>query len=146
MEIFCYDLMLAETWASKRPEAITLMHDSNLYADVDDRQIAAALELAVSKAKAGNFQYICTFNSDKLPLSEFTKGFDIAAFTRLTLTDETEEGGLLGIRLPSTATRAPRISSQALDEGALRAARQAEDTGAAEMDLALAEEGAQTSF
>jgi hypothetical protein len=115
MEIFCYDLMLAERWAAKRPGSIDLIHDSNLFADVDDRQIAAALELAADKANKLKFQYICTFNSDKLPLSEFSKGFDIASFTRLRLTDETEDGGLLGIRLPSAATRAPRSSSKTFD-------------------------------
>jgi hypothetical protein len=61
-----------------------------------------------------NFQYICTFNSDKLPQSEFSKGFDIADYTRMRLTDETDEGGLLGMRLPSAATRAPKSSSRNL--------------------------------
>lgn len=114
MEIFCYDLMLAERWAAKRPGSITLIHDSNLFADVDDRQIAAALELAAKKAGEMSFQYICTFNSDKLPQSEFSKGFDIADYTRMRLTDETDEGGLLGMRLPSAATRAPKSSSRKL--------------------------------
>lgn len=116
MEIFCYDLMLAEIWAAKRPGSITLIHDSNLFADVDDRQVAAALELAAHKSKSVGFQYICTFNSDKLPTSEFSKDFDIESFTRLRLTDETEDGGLLGIRLPSTATRAPKSSSRLLEQ------------------------------
>jgi uncharacterized protein YydD (DUF2326 family) len=100
--------------AAKRPGSITLIHDSNLFADVDDRQIAAALELAAKKAALMDFQYICTFNSDKLPQSEFTTGFDIADFTRRRLTDETDEGGLLGMRLPSAATRAPKSSSRKL--------------------------------
>jgi uncharacterized protein YydD (DUF2326 family) len=116
MEIFCYDLMLAETWAARRPGSITLVHDSNLFADVDDRQVATALELAAQKAETAGFQYICTFNSDKLPTGEFSKGFDINAFTRLRLTDETEDGGLLGIRLPSAATRAPKSSSRLFEE------------------------------
>ena len=64
----------------KRPGSITLIHDSNLFADVDDRQIAAAPERAAKKATEMNFQYICTFNSDKLPQSEFSKGFDIADY------------------------------------------------------------------
>jgi hypothetical protein len=62
-----------------------------------------------------NFQYICTFNSDKLPTSEFSPGFNIDAFTRMRFTDETEDGGLLGIRLPSAATRAPKSSSRGLE-------------------------------
>ena len=102
MEIFCYDLMLAEQWSSKRPTSCLLVHDSNIFADVDDRQVAAALELAKAKAESLGFQYICTFNSDKLPHEEFSPGFNVADYTRLTLTDETEDGGLLGTRLPST--------------------------------------------
>jgi uncharacterized protein YydD (DUF2326 family) len=116
MEIFCYDMMLAERWAAKRPGSITLIHDSNIFADVDDRQLAAALELAAERSKALNFQYICTFNSDKLPLQEFSPGFDIGRYTRLRLTDETDDGGLLGIRLPSEATRAPKSTSRSFEE------------------------------
>lgn len=112
MEIFCYDLMLAERWCVRRPGTISLMHDSNLFADVDDRQIAAALELAAAKSQKMNFQYICTFNSDKLPMSEFSAGFNIESYTRMRFTDETDDGGLLGIRLPSAATRAPRSASK----------------------------------
>lgn len=101
MEIFCYDLMLAETWAKTRPNTIVLIHDSNIFADVDDRQIALALELAKKRSEQYKFQYICTFNSDKLPVDDFSPNFKVEAFTRLTLTDEDESGGLLGIRLPS---------------------------------------------
>jgi hypothetical protein len=53
-------------------------------------------------------------NSDKLPQSKFSKGFDIADYTRMRLTDETDEGGLLGMRLPSAATRPPKSSSRKL--------------------------------
>jgi hypothetical protein len=133
MEIFCYDLMLAETWAARRPGSITLVHDSNLFADVDDRQVAAALELAAQKAEAVGFQYICTFNSDKLPTNEFSKGFDIDSFTRLRLTDETEDGGLLGIRLPSAATRAPKSSSRLFENA--ESARESADDGASDLGI-----------
>lgn len=102
MEIFCYDLMLAEVWAERRPGSTVLVHDSNIFADVDDRQIAAALQLAHAKSIAHGFQYISMANSDKIPLSEFANEFNIDSFTRLRLTDLTEDGGLLGIRLPST--------------------------------------------
>jgi uncharacterized protein YydD (DUF2326 family) len=70
MEIFYYDLMLAERWAAKRPGSITLIHDSNLLADVDDRQIAAALELAAKKAVQMDFQYICRFRRSAEVVSE----------------------------------------------------------------------------
>jgi len=67
MEIFCYDMMLAERWAAKRPGSITLIHDSNIFADVDDRQLAAALELAAERSKALNFQYICHLQFGQAP-------------------------------------------------------------------------------
>ena len=102
MEIFCYDLMLAERWSSTRPGSTLLVHDSDIFADVDDRQIAAALELAKEKSQSMGFQYICTFNSDKLPMEEFSNSFKVEELTRIRFTDETDEGGLLGIRLPST--------------------------------------------
>jgi uncharacterized protein YydD (DUF2326 family) len=37
-------------------------------------------------------------NSDTIPWSDLDSGFDLNAFVRLRLTDETIEGGLLGIR------------------------------------------------
>ena len=112
MEIFCYDLMLAERWATDGRPWVTLVHDSNIFADVDDRQIAAAMELAESKSRECGFQYICTFNSDKLPLTEFSPGFKIDDFTRLRLTDATEDGGLLGLRLPPVTHRASRKAGE----------------------------------
>jgi uncharacterized protein YydD (DUF2326 family) len=69
-----------------------------LYDGVDSRQVAAALELAAAKSKDLGFQYICTLNSDDVPYSEFTEGFDFDSFIRLTLTDESESSGLLGFR------------------------------------------------
>jgi uncharacterized protein YydD (DUF2326 family) len=101
MEIFCYDLTLAELWSKRRPGVTILVHDSNIFADVDDRQVAHALETAARKSDQLGFQYICMLNSDKLPIEEFTDAFVIEDFIRLRLTDETAEGGLLGIRLPS---------------------------------------------
>ncbi|MFM5970243.1 MAG: DUF2326 domain-containing protein [Dolichospermum sp.] len=43
------------------------------------------------------FQYICTLNSDRVPRSDFALDFDFDSFVRLRLTDEGEEGKLLGI-------------------------------------------------
>ncbi len=96
MKIFCYDLMLAQLWAGRT--MLPLIHDSALFADVDERQRAKALELAARESQAKGFQYICMFNSDNLPVNEFTQDFDCRKFVRLTLTDAREDGGLLGIR------------------------------------------------
>ena len=98
MKIFCYDLMLAQLWASKQPRPGMLIHDSTIFDGVDERQTAQALELAQTEADRCGFQYICALNSDSLPYGDFSTGFDLSRFVKLQLTDESVEGGLLGIR------------------------------------------------
>ena len=98
MKIFCYDLMLAQLWATKQPSPRLLMHDSTIFDGVDERQIAQSLELAHQEAENNGFQYVCALNSDTLPSNEFSPSFDLQSFVRLRLTDKSEEGGLLGIR------------------------------------------------
>ena len=98
MKIFCYDLMLAQLWASKESSARLLIHDSSIFDGVDERQVAQSLELAHRVAESNNFQYLCALNTDSLPYDEFSDEFDLNNFVRLRLTDESEEGGLLGIR------------------------------------------------
>ncbi len=98
MKIFCYDLTLAQLWANHPSCAIFLAHDSILFADVDERQKALALELAAKEAEVRHFQYICTYNSDQIPRNDFTVGFDFDKHVSLALTDRTDDGGLLGIR------------------------------------------------
>ena len=98
MKIFCYDLMLAQLWSKRRPSPRLLIHDSTIFDGVDERQTAQALELAQKEADRLGFQYICALNSDALPSADFSPDFDLDRFVRLRLTDESEEGGLLGIR------------------------------------------------
>lgn len=98
MKILCYDLMLAELWSSRTPSPHMLIHDSLLFDGVDERQIALGLELAERKARECGFQYICTLNSDTIPWKDFSAGFDLRRFVRLTLTDTSAAGSLFGIR------------------------------------------------
>lgn len=98
MKIFCYDLMLAQLWADRTPTPGLLVHDSTLFADVDTRQVASALERAAAESERCGFQYICALNSDTVPWTEFTAGFDLNAHVRLRLTDATDDGSLLGVR------------------------------------------------
>ena len=98
MKVFCYDLALASLWAQRPVSPGFLVHDSPLFADVDERQIASALELAAEQSQGYGFQYICMLNSDKLPLADFSAGFSLEPFVRLRLTDASTDGGLLGIR------------------------------------------------
>jgi uncharacterized protein YydD (DUF2326 family) len=98
MKVFCYDLVLAELWALRPVRPGFLIHDSTLFADVDERQKAKALELAARESASHGFQYICCLNSDTLPSSDFSEKFKIDNYVILRLTDATEAGGLLGIR------------------------------------------------
>ena len=98
MKIFCYDLMLAQLWATKQPSPRLLMHDSTVFDGVDERQIAQSLELAHREAENNRFQYVCALNSDMIPSNELSPAFDLESFVRVRLTDESEEDGLLGIR------------------------------------------------
>ncbi|MGD1912069.1 MAG: DUF2326 domain-containing protein [Rivularia sp. (in: cyanobacteria)] len=100
MKVFCYDLMLAQLWSEFKRDSspCILIHDSTIFDGVDERQVALALQLADRESRRCGFQYICTFNSDKIPQLEFPADFNFNSFVRLRLTDESEEGGLLGIR------------------------------------------------
>lgn len=98
MKIFCYDLMLAQLWAAKHRSPRLLIHDSAVFDGVDERQKASSLESAQQESEKYGFQYICTLNSDAIPTGDFSESFDIEKYVRIRLTDESEEGGLLGIR------------------------------------------------
>ena len=75
-----------------------LIHDSIIYEDVDERQVAHAIEQAAAKADEYNFQYIMTINSDMIPYSDFRNDFNFEKHIKLKLSDENESGSLLGIR------------------------------------------------
>jgi uncharacterized protein YydD (DUF2326 family) len=74
------------------------VHDNTIFDPVDSRQRAVALELAQRESEESGFQYICTMNSDMVPIDEFSDGFDIEKYVRLRLTDAADDGGLLGMR------------------------------------------------
>lgn len=98
MKTLCYDLMRAELWSQRDVRPGFLIHDSDIFAGVDERQIARALELGERKSREFGFQYIVCLNSDKIPESGFSEGFSIDDYVRLILKDDTPEGSLLGIR------------------------------------------------
>ena len=97
MKVFCYDLMRAELWSQSEISPGLLIHDSNIFDGVDERQIALALELAELKTRECGFQYIVCMNSDSIPYQRFSEGFDIDKFVRLRLTDSEPPGRLLGV-------------------------------------------------
>jgi len=99
MQIFCFDLMLADLATRRGMGPGFLIHDSHLFDGVDERQVAKALQLGADHATAVGYQYIVTMNSDALPRDGFRSGFDVNAFVLSTkLTDASETGGLFGLR------------------------------------------------
>jgi uncharacterized protein YydD (DUF2326 family) len=102
MKIFCYDLALATIWSAQPSSPRLLVHDSTIFADVDERQIAAAIQLAARVSAASGFTYICALNSDKVPRALFDRSFDFDSHVRVRLTDAADSGRLLGIRFERT--------------------------------------------
>ena len=99
MQIFCFDLMLADICTRHGRWPGFLIHDSHLFDGVDERQVAKALQLAAQRAATGGFQYIVTMNSDSVPTEGFTDGFVLGDYVvEPRLTDATEAGGLFGFR------------------------------------------------
>lgn len=97
MEIFCFDLMLASFWSKKEYSPGFILHDSLIFADVDERQIAKALTLSEKISKENNFQYICCLNSDKVPQSLLPDNF-VKNNVVLSLKDSPESNCLFGFR------------------------------------------------
>jgi len=99
VEIFCFDLALFSVVSKRLGGPTFLAHDSHLFDGVDERQIAKALLLGARATDGAALQYIVTMNSDifnALPLSSELDRSKIVLSTRLS--DETETGGLFGLR------------------------------------------------
>jgi len=99
MNTFCYDFVIAEIWANKKPSPGFLVHDSNIFDGVDSRQVAHAMELATIRTVQNGFQYILMMNSDNIPYDDFSSGYDIEPFVRLRLRDDKPSAGLFGKRI-----------------------------------------------
>ena len=96
MAIFCFDLVLAELWAAKPQTPRLLIHDSTIFEGVDERQKTRALQLAKDKATKFGLQYICTINSDEVPLEFLPEDF-LEDHIAVRLTDLEPAGRLLGL-------------------------------------------------
>lgn len=100
MKVFCYDMVLSELGRTKNRYPDFLVHDSTIFDGVDERQVARALMLAQLKSEKLGYQYICLINSDMVPYQEFDDEFT-SLFNNniiLKISDNRENGGLLGIR------------------------------------------------
>lgn len=97
MKIFCYDVMLLEL-NSIYHNIDFLIHDSEIFSDVDSRQVAEAMNLIKNKCDEHNLQYICTLNSDELEKInlEIANDFNISEQVKLELKDNDPQNHLLG--------------------------------------------------
>jgi len=98
MKIFCFDLAVLQLQIQARQGIDFLIHDTLMYDSVDARQRALAFERAHEVTTALDGQYICTINSDMIPTDDFSDGFEFQKYVRLTLSDATPSGSLLGMR------------------------------------------------
>ncbi len=91
MKVFCYDLMLAQMW-SELSDSVFLVHDSEIFDGVDERQVAQSIKLAIEKSTKYGFQYILLINSDQIPKNDLSKlNIDYSQYVIAELTDATEE-------------------------------------------------------
>ena len=99
MAILAYDIALSEDLARHDRGPGFLIHDSAIFADVDERQTARAIQIAAESAVAYGYQHLITFNSDYVPWGEFGDRavFDEAVILRLH--DGDPSGSVLGERL-----------------------------------------------
>lgn len=96
MKIFCFDLAVLQLQMQSAHGLDFLIHDTPMYDSVDGRQRAHAMERAHEVTSSLGGQYICTINSDMVPTGDFSNDFKFSEHVRLTLTDKTPAGSLLG--------------------------------------------------
>ncbi len=100
-KIFCFDMTVL--LGRKNHSIPFLMHDNRLYQGIDPRQCAELFEIADELCRESGCQYIASLNEDKLTAiranMEDPSRFDplFTQNTVLELTDDTDEGKLLGI-------------------------------------------------
>lgn len=104
MQVFCFDLLVAELCARRGIGPGFLVHDSHLFDGVDERQVGRGLALAEEVATTAGFQYIVTMNSDDIPTT-VPDGFVLEKYVLDTvLTDALDDGGLFGFRFSGHET------------------------------------------
>lgn len=103
MVVFCFDLVVATLRARREAHFLSLVHDSSMFADVDQRQYGLALQLAHRVSTAEGFQYICSLNVGALPRDHLVD-LELDPLIVLRLSDDGDKGRLLGKRLKPRET------------------------------------------
>jgi uncharacterized protein YydD (DUF2326 family) len=98
MEIFCFDYALFKIVSERIGGPGMLIHDSHLFDPVDSRQTATAIEIGAKLADRVQGQYIVMLNSDEFEHLPFSADFDPRPNILPVRLDDTDRGGLFGIR------------------------------------------------
>lgn len=98
MEIFCFDLTIAQLALRRGEGPGFIIHDSHLFEPVDGRQFARALQIAADFSAETGIQYIALLNSDELDRAEREAGVSFAPYVLETALADTPDGGLFGSR------------------------------------------------
>lgn len=98
VSIFLFDITCVVVGMKNGTAPGILVHDSQLFDSMDDRQLASCLNIGARLAEEYGFQYIVTLNTDRLEAAEKI-GFDRSDYPiPVSLTDNGESGGLFGFR------------------------------------------------
>lgn len=98
VSIFLFDLVCVIVGMKNGAIPGILVHDSQLFDSMDDRQLASCLSIGARLSEQYGFQYIVTLNTDRLDAAE-QNGFDRSDYPIPTvLNDKGETGGLFGFR------------------------------------------------
>ena len=98
VETFLFDIICLVSAIELGRSPRILIHDSNLFDAIDERQISSCLNIGARLAEEYGFQYVVTMNSDRLSQAD-ASGFDSERYIiEPRLTDATEDGGLFGFR------------------------------------------------
>jgi uncharacterized protein YydD (DUF2326 family) len=98
MQVFCFDLLVAEVCSRRGLGPGFLVHDSHLFDGVDERQVGRGLALADEISTLNGFQYIVTMNSDAMPATVPDGFVPSDHVLDVQLTDTVDDGGLFGFR------------------------------------------------
>jgi uncharacterized protein YydD (DUF2326 family) len=102
VKVFCYDLTIL--FEGKNHNIKFVFHDSRLFDSIDERQLAVMFKILYDIFPESEKQYIATINQNQLNnIQEILSPEDyekiIAQNTILTLTDESDDAKLLGIKV-----------------------------------------------
>ena len=94
MTMFCFDLTMLEEGITTEHHPDFLIHDSTVFDGVDPRQRASALRFSQKMVQTTGGQYICTINSNDVPVEVLDERWFKDGIVRTIL--DTDVGGLLG--------------------------------------------------